>query len=50
MPSIKDYNVHNWRTEKYYNEPVDNTIKAFFPILDALYKSYTSIKEPGRRE
>ncbi len=50
MPVMKNYDVHKWRIEKYYNEYVDNVIKAYLPILDALYKSYSSMKVPGRKE
>jgi hypothetical protein len=50
MPVFKDYDIHKWRIERYYNEFTDNIIKAYLPIFDAVYKSYTSMKEPGRRE
>lgn len=50
MPIIKDNNNHNWRIERYYNEYVDNAIKAYLPILDAIYKSYAPKKDPSRKE
>lgn len=50
LPVINEYDVHKWRLDRYYNEFTDNVIKAYLPILDAVYKSWTSMKEPGRRE
>jgi hypothetical protein len=50
MPIFKDFDVHKWRIERYYNEFTDNIIKAYLPIFDAVYKSGASMKEPGRRE
>lgn len=50
MAVIKDYEWHSWRTERYYNEYVDNVIKAYLPIFDAVYKSHAPRKDPGRRE
>lgn len=47
---LKNYDVHKWRTERYYNEFADNIIKAYLPIFDAVYKSWASMKEPGRKE
>jgi hypothetical protein len=49
MPVMKSYDIHNWRIERYYNEYVDNIIKAYLPVFDAVYKSWTPIKD-GRRE
>jgi hypothetical protein len=49
MPTLKNYDLHTWRIEKYYNEPVDNIIKAYLPVFDAIYKSWVPIKD-GRRE
>ena len=49
MPVIKGYDIHSWRIEKYYNELVDNVLKAYYPIFNAIYKSWTPIKD-GRRE
>jgi hypothetical protein len=33
--------------DRYYNEQVDNFLKAFMPVLDAIYKS-NGVKEPGK--
>lgn len=40
---------HKWRIERYYNEHVDNFIKAFYPVLDALFRSFAR-REVGKRE
>lgn len=42
--------LQKWRKERYYNELVDNFIKAHIPILDSVYKSWAPRKDPGRRE
>jgi hypothetical protein len=47
MPILKQYEVHNWRMDRYYNEYTDNILKAYLPIFDAVYKSW-GVKEPGR--
>lgn len=44
------YDHHLWRINRYYNENVDNFIKAHLPYLDALYKSWAPRKDPGKRE
>ena len=45
-PAIKGFEYHTWRKERYYNEQVDNFLKAYLPILDALYKSWAKQKGP----
>ena len=30
---LNQFDNHKWRKERYYNEPVDNILKAFIPIL-----------------
>jgi hypothetical protein len=50
MPAMKEFNIHKWRIDRYYNEQVDNFIKAHLPLFDALYKSWAPRKDPGRRE
>ena len=35
---------------RYYNENVDNYLKAHLPYIDALYKSWAPRKDPGKRE
>ncbi len=38
LPSMNKYlNIHNFRITRYYNEAVDNTIKAYLPIFDGVY-------------
>jgi hypothetical protein len=44
------FDPHTWRINRYYNEFVDNYIKAHLPYLDALYKSWAPRKDPGKRE
>lgn len=44
------YDIHSWRTNRYYNEAVDNYLKSHLPYLDALYKSWAPRKDPGKRE
>jgi len=43
-------NPHDWRIERYYNEYVDNFLKAFIPILEAVFRSYATKKDPSKRE
>jgi hypothetical protein len=46
-PIINVYDNNKWRMDKYYKEYVDNFLKAYLPILDAIYKS-NGTKEPGK--
>ncbi len=48
--ALKDYDIHKFRKERYYNEQVDNFIKSHMPILDAFYKTYATNKDPGKKE
>ncbi len=48
--ALEGNDLHEWRKERYYNEYVDNVLKAWLPILDAIYKSWAPRKDPGRRE
>ena len=41
---------HTWRIERYYNEPVDNFLKAHLPIFNAIYYTYAQKKDPGKKE
>ena len=34
------YDAQPWREERYWNEEVDNVLKAHYPIFDKLYKEY----------
>ena len=48
--AIKNFNYHKWRIERYYNEQVDNFLKAFLPILDAVYLSWAKKKGPRKTD
>ena len=47
---INQFNNNKWRVERYYNEGVDNILKAFIPIFDALFYSYAPQKIMGRKD
>jgi hypothetical protein len=49
LPFMKEIDLNTWRKEKYYNEPIDNFLKAHMPIFDAVFKSWVN-KEPGKKE
>jgi len=50
LPAMSKYlNIHDFRLNRYYNEPVDNTLKAYLPILDGVFKSYCH-RKPGHKE
>ena len=49
-PAIKGFEYHKWRKERYYNEPVDNFLKAFLPILDGVYLSVSRQKGPRKKD
>ena len=49
-PALKGYEYHSWRKERYYNEEVDNFMKAFLPLLDALYLSWAKQKGPTKKD
>ena len=48
--AIKGFEYHNWRKERYYNEQVDNFLKAHLPLLDALYLSWAKQKGPRKKD
>ena len=48
--AIQGFEYHKWRQERYYNEQVDNFLKAYLPILDALYVSWTRQKGPRKKD
>ena len=48
--AIKGFNYHKWRQERYYNEKVDNFLKTYLPIFDALYLSWAKQKGPTKRD
>ena len=41
ISGIEGYNHQSWRKERYYNEEIDNYIKAFLPLLDGLYHTFS---------
>ena len=45
---INQFNNHKWRIDRYYNEYVDNVIKAYIPIFDAVFRSWAPQKIIGR--
>ena len=47
-PVLKTFNFHQWRKDRYYNEKVDNFMKTFLPLLDALYLSFAKQKGPKK--
>ena len=48
--AIKGFEYHAWRKERYYNEKVDNFLKTFLPLLDALYLSWAKQKGPTKKD
>jgi hypothetical protein len=49
-PAIKGFEYHKWCKERYYNEQVDNFLKAFLPILDGVYLSVAKQKGPRKKD
>ena len=49
-PALKGFEYHKWRKERYYNEQVDNFLKAFLPILDGVYLSVAKQKGPRKKD
>ena len=49
-PALKGFEYHKWCTERYYNEQVDNFLKAFLPILDGVYLSVAKQKGPRKKD
>ena len=48
--ALKGFEYHRWRKERYYNEKTDNFIRAYLPILDALYLSWAKQKGPTKKD
>ena len=48
--AIKGFEYHKWRQERYYNEKVDNFLKAYLPILNAVYLSWAKQKGPTKKD
>ena len=47
---LNQFKNNRWREERYYNEEVDNILKAFVPIFDALFYSYAPQQIMGRKD
>lgn len=47
---INTFDNHKWRKERYYNEEVDNILKAHIPIFDAVFYSYSPQQIMGRKD
>ena len=41
IKGLDNYEYHNWRKERYYNEEIDNYIKAFIPLIDGLFYTFS---------
>ena len=48
--AILGYDHHKWRKERYYNEKVDNFLKAYLPLLDGVYHTFAKQKGPRKKE
>ena len=42
--AMQGYDYDTWRKEKYYNEEVDNYLKAFLPLIDGIFHTYSKKK------
>ena len=47
---INAFNNHKWRIERYYNEEVDNVLKAYIPVFDALFYTYAPQQVMSRKD
>ena len=50
IPGVKGYEPQIWRKEKYYNEEIDNYIKAFLPLLDGLFHTFSKQEKEKEKE
>ena len=50
LPYLNKFCNNEWRQKRYYNEFVDNTIKAYLPIFNAIYNSNATQKKIGRKD
>ena len=48
--AIKGFEYHTWRQKRYYNERIDNFLKSFLPVFDAVYYSYAKQKGPRKKD
>jgi hypothetical protein len=50
LPVMQKYNSDTWRWDKYICEEVDIVLKAYLPILQAVYKKYSGkLCKPGQK-
>ena len=47
---LNQFDNHKWRKERYYNEEVDNVLKAYIPVFDALFYTYAPQQIMGRKD
>ena len=41
MKGLEHYEYHSWRKERYYNEDIDNYLKAFLPLIDGIFHTFS---------
>ena len=49
IKGLGNYEYNTWRKERYYNEEMDNFIKAFLPLIDGIFYTFNK-KLTERRE
>ena len=49
IKGLGNYEYNTWRKERYYNEEMDNFIKAFLPLIDGIFYTFSK-KLTERRE
>ena len=47
---INNFDNHKWRIERYYNEEVDNLLRAYIPVFDALFYTFTPQQIMSRKD
>ena len=51
IKGFDNYDYHTWRKERYYNEEIDNYIKAFIPLIDGVFQTFSKkLKEKREKE
>ena len=48
--AMNSYDNNLWRIERYYNEKVDNFLKAYLPLFDGVYHTFCKQKGPKKNE
>ena len=48
LPFMIKYHIHDFRINRYYNESVDNRLKAYLPIFYAYFRSICQ-SQPGQK-